>query len=89
MTDTHAKWARVLVHYSTAVQPGDQVFITGGVVAEPLLRAIYRETVLAGANPILLPLFPEWSSDFLAHADDDQLAWISPIDASHVPKPTS
>jgi aminopeptidase len=28
----------------------------------------------------LLPGFPEWSGDFLTAANDDQIAWIAPID---------
>lgn len=80
MTSAYAKWARVLVHYSTNVQPGDRVFITGGVAAEPLLRAVYSEVVAVGGFPTLLPVFPEWTSDLLGAANDDQLSWISPID---------
>jgi aminopeptidase len=53
-----ARWARVLVDYSLGVRPGDRVAIMGGVVAEPLLRAAYREVIRAGGLPIMLPHFP-------------------------------
>ena len=75
------RWARVLVEYSTGVRPGDRVFITGGVAAEPLIRAVYRETIEAGGLPSLLPTFPEWAGDLLSAGTDDQLAYISPIEA--------
>ncbi|HQY30312.1 MAG TPA: aminopeptidase [Thermomicrobiales bacterium] len=74
------KWAQVLVHYSTGVQPGDRVMITGGVAAEPLLRAIYREVLRVGGLPTIVPTFPEWHGDLLANGNDEQLAYISPID---------
>jgi aminopeptidase len=77
----YEKWARVLVHYSTGVQPGDKVVIRGGVAAEPLLRAVYREVVAAGGLPTLIPAFPEWAGDLLLEANDDQLRWISPVEA--------
>ena len=37
--------ARILVHYSTAVKEGDTVLIGGTTPAEPLLAAIYEETL--------------------------------------------
>jgi aminopeptidase len=80
LNSIHQKWASVLVHYSTNVQPGDKVLITGGVAAEPLLRAVYREVIAAGGFPTLLPTFPEWPGDLLRLGNDDQLSYISPID---------
>lgn len=77
---SYERWAQVMVQYSTAVQPGDRVVIMGGVAAEPLLRAIYREVIVAGGLPTLVPAFPEWFGDLLSAANDDQLAYISPID---------
>jgi aminopeptidase len=77
----YERWARVLVEYSTGVRPDDQVVIQGGVAAEPLLRAIYREVIRAGGFPILLPEFPDLNGDLLELANDDQLAYISPVEA--------
>ena len=75
-----ARWADVLVDYSTAVKPGDRVVIGGGVAAEPLLRAIYRAVLRRGAHPILVPSFTETQTDLLANASDEQLAYISPLE---------
>jgi aminopeptidase len=77
----YERWAKVLVEYSTGVRPGDQVCIQGGVAAEPLLRAIYREVIGAGGKPILLPEFTDWLGDLLELANDDQIAYISPIES--------
>ncbi len=51
------KWAEALVHFSAPVKAGDSVYITGGVQAEPLLRAIYAEVVAAGGYPVIVPTF--------------------------------
>jgi aminopeptidase len=77
----YERWAKVLVEYSTGVRPGDQVVIQGGVAAEPLLRAIYREVIRAGGFPTLLPDFTETTGDLLELANDGQLAYISPVEA--------
>jgi aminopeptidase len=74
------RWATVLVDYSTEVQTGDQVAISGGVAAEPLLRAIYRAALRKGANPVLLPVFGEAQADLFNLASDEQLAFISPLE---------
>ena len=73
-------WARTLVTYSTAVQPGDVVAITGEVAARPLFQALYRETLRAGGLPVVIPRLAELQTDLLAQASDEQLAWVSPVD---------
>ena len=74
------RWAETLVDYSVGVQRGDVVAITGGVAAEPLLRAVYRAVLTRGGHPVLLPTFPEAEADFLALGDDAQLDYLSPVD---------
>ena len=74
------RWARVLVDYSTEVTTGDQVAISGGVAAEPLLRAIFRAVLRNGGHPVLLPSFSEEQADFFHHASDEQLEYISPLE---------
>ncbi len=74
------KWAQVLVRYSTKVQPGQVVAITGGAAGESLLRAIYREVLAAGGRPVLLPTLSGVQADLLALGNDEQLAFVSPVD---------
>src|SRR5688572_15905230 len=73
-------WAAVIVDYSTEVQPGDTVSISGGVAAEPLLRAIYRAVLGRGGHPVLLPTFPDSQTDLFTSASDEQLQFISPVE---------
>ncbi|HEU0116837.1 MAG TPA: aminopeptidase, partial [Thermomicrobiales bacterium] len=75
-------WARTLVNYSVTdgVKPGDCVAIGGGSAAEPLLRAIYRETIVAGGFPVLMPSLSGLVADLLQYGNDDQIQFISPIE---------
>jgi aminopeptidase len=74
------RWAEVLVDYSTAIQPGETVAIGGGVIAEPLLLAIYRAAVRRGAYAVLTPSFSEAQAELLALGNDEQLAYVSPTE---------
>jgi aminopeptidase len=74
------RWAEVLVDYSTQLKTGDRVAISGGIAAEPLLRAIYRSALNRGALPVLAPSFSEAQADLFALASDEQLQFISPLE---------
>ncbi|MCS6928779.1 MAG: aminopeptidase [Saprospiraceae bacterium] len=49
MNDILRKYARLLTHYCLGVRPGDHIFISTTVLAEPLVREVYRESLEAGA----------------------------------------
>ena len=55
MPKTDPRWkavADVLVHYSTAVQPGERVMIAMGEIESfPLAHAVYESCIKAGAFP--------------------------------------
>ncbi len=71
--------ARVLVHYSTAVQPGDLCTIEGETAGEPLIQAVYEEVLAAGGHPAVL-MSPERAGHaLLEHAADEQLDFVSPF----------
>ena len=74
------KWAEALVKFSAPVKPGDSVLITGGVEAEPLLRAVYAEVVEAGGYPVMVPVFTGIQKVLFDQGTDDQLQWISPLE---------
>jgi aminopeptidase len=48
------RWAHALVHYCLALKEGDNVSIHATPLAAPLIEAVYREVLRAGANPIPL-----------------------------------
>jgi aminopeptidase len=74
------KWAQTLINFSLDVRPGETVAINGGVAGEPLMRAVYREVIKAGAHPIVLPTFSGLNAVMLGEGSDDQLKYITPIE---------
>jgi aminopeptidase len=74
------KWAEVLVRYSVNVEPGKIVAIQGDVAAEPLLRALYQETLKAGGVPVMLPVLPGLRRELMLLANDQQLETITPVE---------
>ncbi len=79
MSDTRRrKLARLLVEYSTQVQPGDWVGILGNFGALPILRDIYEAVIDAGGFPSLFVEDDQMGRYFLRNANDDQMQWIDP-----------
>ncbi|MEM8536188.1 MAG: aminopeptidase, partial [Chloroflexota bacterium] len=70
------KLADVLVNYSTAVQPGDRVFVHGNVVTEPLIREVYAKILQAGGHPFIIPQLAGTNDLLYRYASDKQLAYV-------------
>ena len=80
MNDTRlTKLADVLVNYSTAVQPGDQVIIAGGPVALPLVVEVYRAVVRAQAHPLVRCQPDECKQILLLEGSNEQLLFEDPF----------
>jgi aminopeptidase len=73
------KLADVLVGYSTAIQPGDVVQIEGNLPTTPLIRALYRAAISAGAHPSAGLIVDEAVEALLEDGTEEQLAWV-PLD---------
>ncbi|OGO35961.1 MAG: hypothetical protein A2W35_19065 [Chloroflexi bacterium RBG_16_57_11] len=82
MTDPRIdKLAQVMVHYSLDIRPGQKFLISSTPLAEELVYPVYRLAIDAGAQvhtDIRLSLEQEI---FMKHANDEQLDFISPIEA--------
>lgn len=72
------RWAKVLVEYSLAVKPGEYVLIEGHHLAAPLIRALCRTVLAAGAHPEAQVHLDGLEEDFLKRATDAQLDFVSP-----------
>src|SRR3954447_23489256 len=75
------KLAATLVDYCVAVQPGDWVRLMADVAALPLVHEVHRLIVRAGGRPTVLLTSDELEENLLREASDEQLAWISPVEA--------
>ena len=73
------KLAKVLVHYSTEVQKGQQVIIRTSPIANELTLAVYEEVVKAGAHPFVTNDVPGTQETFYKFASEEQLDYVSPI----------
>ncbi len=73
------KLAKVLIHYSLKVKPGDKMVIQTTPLADELTLAAYEEAVKAGAHIMVLNQVPGLREVFFKHATDEQLNYISPI----------
>lgn len=70
------KVATILVEYSTQVKADDLVSIRGPYSAEPLMLALYKRCLDAGAHPILRPTVPAAQPLLYRFATDNQLEYL-------------
>lgn len=80
------KLAEVLVNYSVAVKRNDTVRILGPTTAMPLIRALYRQVLIAGGHPILRIMDDECTDIFYEHAGPEQLAYTNPLNTHEIRK---
>lgn len=79
MTDPRIKkLADLLVHYSVEVQPEDWVWISGHIIAEPLVNEVLRAVLEAGGRPTVRLSSDDLDETNLLYATEDQLTWIDP-----------
>lgn len=75
------KMAQVLVNFSTEVQPSDHVLIRAmSPLAEPLVQAIYQETLRVGAHPFpYIHFHNETSLTLEATQEPELLSKVNPM----------
>jgi aminopeptidase len=64
------KLARLLVEYSVGAGEGEQVLVSGGVAAEPLIKEVYTKLLDVGAVPIPQVQLPGMQELFFGHAKE-------------------
>lgn len=85
MTDPrHVKLARVLVDYSLRIQQGDKLLIVASPLAAPVLRAVYRTALRAGAHITTRTLDDDLLEIKLREASEEQLGYLSPLDLEEI-----
>jgi aminopeptidase len=73
------KLARVLIHHSLGIQPGNTLRIKGGVAALPLLQAAYYEALNAGALIIVRLDHDSFQEMLLRDGTPEQLQFVNPL----------
>jgi len=74
------RMAKVLVEYSLGVQPGWMVTITARPAALPLVGAVYKRVIEAGAHPYVLLRIPGANEMLLRYGSDEQLTRTDPYE---------
>jgi len=74
-----SKLAKILIHYSLEIKPGQMLQIRTHPLAEELTLACYEEAIKAGANVFLQNAVPGIDEIFFKNASETQLEFISPI----------
>ena len=81
------KYADVLVDYSVEVKEGDLVIIySRGIVAQPLVKEIYKACLIKGANPVVRTSMDEIAETFIKYANEKQLNYIDDMSRLEVEK---
>ena len=73
------KLAWVLVDYSVGAGEGDQVVVSGGVAAEPLIKEVYVRLLDVGAVPIPQVQLPGMQELFFGHAREIHYEKTPPV----------
>jgi len=73
------KLAKVMVHYSLDLKPGQQFRVFTHPIAEELTLAVYEEAIKAGANVLIQNTVPGTDEIFFKYASDAQLDYVSPV----------
>ena len=73
------KYAQLLVNYCLELKKGDKIYIQSSILAQSLVREVYREALKAGAHPEVNLEFSERNKIFMDNAQEHQLDYISPL----------
>ncbi len=85
MTDTiQAQYARLLIDYCLEINPSDKLYVKATMLAEPLLREVYRHAMRRGAHVSMDLTMRGQNQLFYAEANAEQLTWVSPSYASAI-----
>ncbi len=79
-----AKLAHVLINYSLEVTPGQVVQIVADAVTAPLVRELVRETLQAGARPLLRLTLSGLDEIVYKYSSDEQLSTILDLDRQEI-----
>lgn len=73
------KLAKVLVHYSLGLKPGQLFQLRTHPIAEELTLAVCEEAIKAGAHVFVQTTVPGMDEIFLKYASNAQLDFVSPV----------
>ncbi len=78
--------AKVLVEYSLSIKEGDAFLIQGYEITIPLIKEVYKEAILRGANPDVRVQVEELQEILYKYGSDEQIRYVSPVVKSSTEK---
>ncbi|OWZ82758.1 aminopeptidase [Natranaerobius trueperi] len=73
------KLANVIVNYSLDIKPGEHLLIRSNPLAEPLIKAVYKEAIKKRAYVTPMINLEGLDEIFFKHASKEQLEYVSPL----------
>jgi len=74
-----SKLAKVLIHYSLEIKPGQKLRISASPLVSELTLAAYEEAIKAGAHVFVEQPLEETEEIFYKFASDEQLDFVQPV----------
>jgi len=71
--------AMVLVDYSLSIKEGDSLLIQGNEITLPLIKEVYKEALVRGANPDVRVHVEELQEILYKYGSDEQIKYVSPV----------
>jgi aminopeptidase len=75
-----SKFAKVLVNYSLRLKKDDFFVVEGNTIAEPLLKEVYKEALLAGAHPFITTNLDGITESMMKFGSDEQITYVNPVE---------
>ncbi len=79
MVDLVQKYAMLLVDYCLEIREGDRLLVQSTILAEPLVREVFRLATRAGAHVVTELEWREQQRIFYMESTRHQLEWLSPL----------
>ncbi|UCF11971.1 MAG: aminopeptidase [Thermoplasmatales archaeon] len=73
------KFAHILINHSLELKKGDLFVISGGYIAKPLIKEVYKQALESGAHPYTRLGIDGLAEVYYKHASEKQLKYMSPI----------
>lgn len=73
------KYAKLLVNYSLKLKKGDRLLINSTYLAEPLIKEVYKQALINGANAEFKIAVNGVGKIFYDNAGDDQLNYVAEL----------
>ncbi|WP_309571511.1 aminopeptidase [Deinococcus sp.] len=72
--------AALLTHYCLEARPDQRIMVTGSLETAPLMRAVTRDLLSAGARPVPRLEYPQYQQDLAELASDSVLDSVHPAE---------